>query len=265
MRKTRYAAFGLAVLSLSAGLLTGCSMGGDAEPSPTPTAEPVADATLAPVLDELVRAGAGSSDDGGKCLVEAVREAGLSPEAEMQLVETAGDDFGLAVAEVRENVGAEAAGVLLSPALRTGIDDCLTDFLGDEEVTAVVADQPEPIGAPDQPAPDTKPVYTEDLDIDTLRSDDLRPGLVSMLSSFATEEEAQLIERTGSCMADAVSTMGFSDEALMFFAGGAKLGSGSVAEHLSKDDAAIWNSPTFKAILSGCLDAPAQDEDEIEE
>ncbi|BAS11799.1 hypothetical protein AHiyo8_01020 [Arthrobacter sp. Hiyo8] len=83
----------------------------------------------------------------------------------------------------------------------------------------------------------------------------IRPGLVSMLSSFAkTPEQKAKIATAGACLGDAVLRAGFSAGSLHFFVGGAPLGSGSMVEHLATDkDKQLWTSTAFTGTMSGCL------------
>ncbi|WP_434598220.1 hypothetical protein [Streptomyces sp. A5-4] len=73
-------------------------------------------------------------------------------------------------------------------------------------------------------------------------------------SSYARDEDQKKSYATaGQCLSTLVYDAGFSQEALHFFASGARLGTKSIVEHLPSDkDKAIWQSPRFTQGLVDC-------------
>lgn len=258
MRWTRYAALPVFAAALACGLLVGCGDTGDpqapAEATQTQAAESVDDAQLGKALDKIVYHGQKTSDDDGKCFVDAVRAAAISSEAEHELVKLNTDNWATAVAGVSKRVSQEDAQKLLGHDFRGAIDKCSGNV---EKIDP----KAEPVEAADPKAvenketkPNTKPKYTIDEEIRT--ADQIEPGLISMFSSFGDQAQAETVKSASKCMAGEIYNAEFSQETLTFIAGGAPLGSGSVAEQIkNKDDRKLWQSPEFASKLSACTDA----------
>ncbi|GAP61290.1 hypothetical protein AHiyo1_49780 [Arthrobacter sp. Hiyo1] len=158
-------------------------------------------------------------------------------------------------------VGFLPATRFLGSGLRQKVDACVATALSVSTakpsglpVTAKPA-QPAPAPAPPASTPNLTAAYDSKPKEEITSVSQIRPGLVSMLSSFAkTPEQKAKIATAGACLGDAVLRAGFSAGSLHFFVGGAPLGSGSMVEHLATDkDKQLWTSTAFTGTMSGCL------------
>ncbi|MUU73402.1 hypothetical protein [Pseudarthrobacter sp. GA104] len=253
MRRAALPAVALATLGV---LLAGCSGGGGtAKPSPSPSASLAAvnDTALGKALHRLVFHGTGTkSADGGDCLVEAVKEQGISNEGLAYIVERNSDDMG-AVAEGLREVSSMDTAILLSPELSDLFDACVDAVIppGDGDQSY---ESPKPVEETAEAAPNLNPKYEirEDLSINS--ASELTDGLVSMFSSYALDEaQEKTYQAAGECLAGVVFNARFSQVTLRFLAGGAPIGAGSITDHLHKDeDKRIWESKDFTTALLDC-------------
>ena len=96
--------------------------------------------------------------------------------------------------------------------------------------------------------------FEVDPEVGITASRQLLPGVVSVFSSYALDDEqAKIYEAAGECLSRAVFDAGFSQDTLLFLAGGPALGTGAVADHLPvAADQALWRSPGFSAELAVC-------------
>ncbi|MEU9167757.1 hypothetical protein AB0D34_08175 [Streptomyces sp. NPDC048420] len=265
--RTRKAAPAAAALAVAAGVLpAGCS-GGDGSttqatqsssaPGPATSTAKVTDKALGKALDKLAFQGAGSpSKAGGPCLASAVRKAGIPEEALAYIVKTDGDDTG-AVINGLNKVSKDDAALLASRSLREAFDACVDKAVppsGNSSPKAQSYKEPTVVSKPVAGKLNLKPVYPVREDQPVNSSIELIKGLVSMFSSYARDEgQKEAYAAAGPCMSTLVYGAGFSQEALHFFAGGARLGAGSIVEHLPSDkDKAIWQSPRFAQGLVDC-------------
>lgn len=257
-------------------LLIGCSANSDpgggpaaaTAPSATRTATPVDDASLGRALDLLVLHTADrSSTDGGSCFVRAVHSSGLSDAALARIAAAGSDDLAGLAAGMAKDLPADSA-VLISPQLRGALDGCraqVTDAVAADP--AVGASQtyapPRPIQRPaSDRTPDLRPKHEIRETSRITSANQLTDGLASTFTSFATDEKQRaLLTAAGPCFSDAVWSARFSQETLRFLAGGAPIGTGSIAEHLPNDqDRRTWESAQFSMSLSACV-AKAQPRD----
>lgn len=266
MRKAVMPAASLAVLGI---LLAGCTGGEDqAQPTPTPTssAVEVSDEELGRALDKLVFHGTGAqSEDGGRCLVEAVQAAEISPEGQAYIIERDSDDIG-AVAEGLAEVDEMDAAILLSPELGDEFDACVDAVIPPEDDPQTY-ESPESTEKPAEESPNLQPKYEIREGQSITSSSELTDGLVSMFSSYALDEEQkQTYVAAGECLSGVVFDAGFSQETLRFLAGGAPIGTGSIADYLPNDeDKAIWESQEFTTALVDCTtNAEPADEETAE-
>lgn len=255
-RTMRKAALPVAALAMLGALLAGCS-GGEADPSPSPSASPasVSDEDLGKALDKLVFQGTGTkSKDGGACLVDAVKDKGISTEGLAYIVERDSDDIG-AVAEGLSEVSSMDAAILLSPELRGRFDACVdtvippSDGGGDEAYAS-----PKPAEEPKEAEPNLTPKFEVREGATINSSSELTDGLVSMFSSYARDDEQKkTYEAAGQCLSGVVFEAGFSQETLRFLAGGAPIGTGSISDYLPDEaDKQIWESRDFTTALVDC-------------
>ena len=256
MPRTRRMGLPLAALLTCAGLLAGCSSGSEPETEASPSLAPQSDAQLGPVLSELLVHGQEPADPEGLagCLITAVRDAGISPEAEKTLVESTSDDWAKAVSKLE----AADAKALLGEEAMTAIDTCITtEFEIDTKAEKTVV---EPVGiTPKTGKANTKPKYKLDKKFEIRGQEELTPGLISMFTSFNPASK-DIVKASASCMAETILAEDFESETLHFLAGGAPLSTGSVAEAIKdKDDAKTWSSVPFQAALSSCTTAAAQE------
>lgn len=253
MTKTPFPAATLAMLGI---LLFGCSGGGEnAQPSPSPSASAVAvsDQELGKALDQLVFQGTGAkSADGGACLVDAVKGKGISNEGLAYIIERNSDDIG-AVAEGLRKVSSMDAAILLSLELSDGFDACVDAVIppggGDQKY-----EPPKPAEEVKEAASNLKPKYEIKEGRSINSASELTDGLVSMFSSYARDEaQTKTYVAAGECLAGVVFNAGFSQVTLRFLAGGAPIGTGSIADHLPKvEDKQIWESKDFTTALVDC-------------
>lgn len=265
-------------LTLTA-LLAGCSGGDDAKkaevtPSPTSTATAVTDEALGQALDVLVFSDAKhASTDGGVCLAEAVKSAGISQEGQAYIVEIASDDLG-AVVEGLSEVNSKDADLLVSTQLRKKFDACVDaevlseagseksdekdgDKKSDEKKKSDDKTYESPKNPPEKQEegkPNLTPKYDVDEDVKITASSQLVDGVISMFSSYAqNDEQKKVYAASGECLAGVIFDAGFSQASLKFIAGGAPIGVGSVSDYLpNEDDKAIWETPDFKMSLVDC-------------
>lgn len=255
----------IAGLSLAL-LLSGCGSQ-ESEPEAESTAEPPA---LSEALAELYVPAQDSPDeqtDAGQCLTEAIEGTELSEQGRDQLREGADqdEDLGSVIAAMSE----EDREIMLSNDLRGRTDDCLLEIT-DTSAPAPKASSSE--GVDEQPQddaekkkPNTKPAFDVDEDKEIQDSGALRRGAVSMFSSFAADEQQKKVyEKSGDCFAQTIFGSGLSQEGMRFIAGGAPLGTGSVAEHLNEEDRAVWESPAFTDLMLRCTQEAQQDLDDEE-
>lgn len=260
----RTAAAPLAAL-VAAGLgLAGCGGGeakGTSSPSPTTTAAPVTDEELGKALGALVGHGQSSSDE-GTCLVEAVKDSGVPEAGQALIVEIGGDDLAAVARELRAKKLGDDAEALLSEDMRASFDACVDDQFSDagkEAPDYAAPETPKPVR---QGEPDLKPKYKVDREVEIRSSTELVDGVVSMFGSFALDNKQKtMYSESGECMAEAVFSAGLSQKSLRFIAGGAPIGTGSVAEHLATDgDKEIWRSNAFRTALVDCSETDDQTE-----
>lgn len=105
------------------------------------------------MLDHLVFVDTPLSADGGVCLVEAVRNTGLSRTGLVALAELTPPYDPMTAAAV---LGAEDRALWLSKPLVHAVNDCVLDQLGVTDVTSdlfgdVVRQRPAAAGRPDEP------------------------------------------------------------------------------------------------------------------
>lgn len=250
---------------VAAGLgLAGC--GGEAKetasPPPKMTAAPVTDEKLGAALGAMVGHGQSASFDEGACFAEAVKDPGVSEAGQVFIVEIGGDDLAAVAEGLRAKKLGEDAEALLSKDMRTSFDACVDDQPSDEGKEAPDYAAPEPPKPTKQEEPDLKPRYKVDAKVEIRSSAELVDGVVSMFSSFALDDEQKtMYSTTGECMAEAVFTSGLSQESLRFIAGGAPIGTGSIAEHLVNDeDQEIWRSDAFRTALVDCSEVDGEAE-----
>ncbi|MGW0875347.1 hypothetical protein ACWD3Z_33405 [Streptomyces sp. NPDC002740] len=217
----------------------------------------VTDMALGEALGKLAFQGTGiSSRDGRACLTRAVRKAGMPEEALAHIVKADSDDMG-AVIDGLNMVNEDDAALLASRSLREDFDACIDKAVlpnGSSPKTQSYV-PPKAAAKPVAGKPNLKPTYPVRADQPVNSSIELTKGLVSMFSSYARDEgQKKTYAAAGQCLSALVYDAGFSQEALHFFAGGARLGTGSVVEHLSSDkDKAIWPSPRFTQGLADCM------------
>lgn len=259
MSRTRRMALPAAVLLTCAGLLAGCGSGGEPEPEPSQTLAPQSEDVLGAALSDLLVHGQEPSDPDklAGCLVTAVRDAGVSPEAEKVLVEVKGDDWAKAVSKLE----AADSKALLGEEAMGAIDDCITTaFEVDTKAEKTVV---EPAGVtPKTGKANTKPKYKQDKKFEIRGKDELAPGLISMFTSFNPGSK-EVVEASADCFAVTILAEDFESDTLYFLAGGAPLTTGSVADGIKdKNDAKTWSSVSFQAALSSCTTASAQEKAE---
>lgn len=266
------------VLALScAGLLAGCGgssndPGAPAKPSPSETA--LDESRLGASLERIVYSGAvpDEATDREACFVEKIKATEISDEALAFLAGLHTDDKGAAVAAMAADVSKDDSVLFGSVELRQAFDLCVDQAFGNKaspgEKSAPspgYSASPEPRHrtpkTPQAPKkkPNLAPKYPVDADITS--AGQLEKGVVSMLGSYAIDQEQKkLFVKAGSCLADAIIEAGFSQPSLKFLAGGAPLGAGSITDHLaSPDDRQLWSSSSFTTKLSDCLDQASAD------
>ena len=255
-----------AMALLGAVLLTGCGSGQDdtaADGSTeTATQEPV---TMAQALAQLyVPAGDDPQNqpEVGQCLEQAVNDAQISEKAQQLILDTDGSqDLG----SVIQSMPDEDRDTMLSSDLRQSTDDCLLEITSGADASAAPSAAGASSTADDEPAgdettaakkPNTKPVVKIDEDQTIQDSGALRRGVISMFGSFAVDEhQKKVYERSADCFSQTIFGAGLSDDGLRFIAGGAPLGTGSIADHLNDGDRAIWESDGFTDQMVSCTDA----------
>ncbi|MEU9267293.1 hypothetical protein AB0E04_17835 [Streptomyces sp. NPDC048251] len=216
----------------------------------------VTDMALGETLDKLALQGTEkSSKDGGACLTRAVRKAGMPEEALTHIVKADSDDMGAVIDGLNE-VNEDDAALLASRSLREDFDACIDKAAlpnGSSPKTQSYA-PPKAAAKPAAGKPNLKPAYPVRADQPVNSSIELTKGLVSMFSSYARDEvQKKTYAAAGQCLSTLVYGAGFSQEALHFFAGGARLGTGSIVEHLPSDkDKVIWQSQRFTQGLADC-------------
>lgn len=257
----RMALFGAMAALGAAFVLSGCTA--DPTPTPDPSATSKAEVTkvdddaLGEALVKLAFQGeAVDVADNGECLVDAVRDAGMSEAGLTYIVETSGDDLG-AVATGLLKVETGDANLLLSPQLRTAFDACVDAAILSSDAAVDPATTYEPaadVTSSTQPAPNLTPAVVVDANRDLNSSTLLVPGVTSMFASFAqNDEQVALYTAASECLSRAIYDAGFSQDAMRFIAGGAPLGSGSIAEHLpTEEDRELWASPSFTQVMVDC-------------
>lgn len=256
---------------------------GRTSPTSTPV-EPVSTPALGKALDKLVWSGDTTHADGDmSCLVDAVHTAGMSNAAQAYIVKADGDDLGTVADDMRSHDKA-GADLLLSPDLRQGFDACVDAVVKAHPATpsatsSTMSKVPKPKAKKSdghkkpskkptnkpkskpkskpkpKPVPSNlKPRYKIGSSQMISSSAQVQPGLVNMFESFARNtEQKQTYQRSGACLAQAVMGAHFSQATLRFLAGGAPIGTGSVADHLpSAADKKIWNSQAFTTKLMDC-------------
>lgn len=269
----RRAALPAALLAVGLGFaLSACSGGDEPEADATPTSVQVSDAELGEALDALVFPGAqGDAVDGGGCLVDAVREAGMSEESLAEIVDLSGDDQGAVIDSLREDFSDDAA-ILLSPGLRAEFDACVDAAVlpkgADAEAEKTSYEAPAKPPAHEEGKPSLKP--TIDLKYQSVDlASQLEPGLKVVLTSFAIDEKQEKVyTEAAGCMAGVIIDADMSEEAREFLASGPKIGTGSIAEHLPEADREIWESPSFVGQMNDCttsVDESGHEEDDEEE
>lgn len=261
---TKKAVLPAAATLMVGALLAGCSGGdghsdgksGSPSASPTATTAPVDDAALTKAMDKLVYHGTDAKGpDGGSCVAQAVRNGGVSEKGMAHIVAADGDDLGALADGMWNELPADAA-ILASPELRGDLDNCKDAGKSDDEKPdGKTYESPRPAQRPDAgKKPDLKPKFDVSPDAKITSSSQLTDGLVSMFSSFAAnEKQEKTYGAAGECLSGVVWDAGFSQEALHFLAGGAPIGTGSVAEHLpNQDDRAKWKAKEFSTALMDC-------------
>lgn len=272
-------------------LLTACGGDGGAKTGVTPTSSPSAtssplkpiktpvdDASLGQALQRIVFSGHTPPGDGTACFVKAVDEQKLEQKAKDHLVALDTDDWAAATASLRTNVSETSADIFGSQALRSAFDSCVDDLLLETKSPSATAS---PSATPSAPTstkgtPTTKPLPTmnptstaspstpnlkpryEQPEGEVIRSaSQLEKGLVSTFSSFTNDsKQKKNYEKSGSCMAEVVFDVGFTQKSLLFLAGGPPLGTGAVADYLATpEDKALWDSQDFKSKLVSCTQA----------
>ncbi|MFE0133322.1 hypothetical protein ACFWY6_17390 [Streptomyces sp. NPDC059037] len=216
----------------------------------------VTDMTLGEALDKLALQGTESSNkDGEACLTRAVRKAGMPEGALAHIVKADSDDMG-AVIDGLNKVSEDDAALLASRSLREDFDACIDRAVlpNGSSPKAQSHVPPKAAAKPVAGKPNLKPAYPVRADQPVNSSIELTKGLVSMFSSYARDEgQKKTYAAAGQCLSTLAYNTGFSQEALHFFAGGARLGAGSIVEHLPSDkDKAIWRSPKFTQGLVDC-------------
>ncbi|WP_371792887.1 hypothetical protein OG285_31600 [Streptomyces sp. NBC_01471] len=251
-------------LAVAAGaVLAGCSNGSGgttletpSAPSPTASIAKVTDKALGEVLDKLAFQGTGSfSKDGGACLAAAVRKTGMSEAALAYIIKADDDDTGAAILGLSK-VSKNDAALLASRSLREDFDACIDKAVLPTGASPKAQNYapPKVVSKPVTRKPNLKPIHPARADQPVNSSIELTMGLVSMLSSYAQDKgQRKTYTAAGQCLSTLVYNAGFSQTALHFFAGGAPLGTGSIAEHLpSAKDKATWQSPRFTQGLIDC-------------
>ena len=274
---TKRAALSGATLVVTLGImLAGCSgqdedtaVDSSSSPTSAATAEgktAVSDKALGAALLKLVYQGESvKSTDGGKCLAESARHAGLSDTALQYVVETNGDDQG-AVIEGLHAKSKQDAEILFGTELRDQFDACVdagssaSASDGGGETAYPTPATPTPSAKQDKP--DLTPKYPDAAGQDIISSSQLKDGVVSMFSSFAQDaDQKKTYQQAGTCLSDAIFQAGFSQKSLQFIAGGAPIGTGSIAENLKTDeDKQLWESQEFKTQLIECTTNPTSED-----
>lgn len=252
-------------------LLAGCSSGGNdgdlsggkestSAPATSASAAPVDGAALAKAMDKLVYHGTDQkSPDGGSCFVQAVRSDGVTEAGLAHVVEADSDDLGALADGMWKEFPVDAA-VLASPELRGDLDNCKdqaapTPSDGKKKDDGRTYEPPKPGEDPEAgKKPNLKPKYEVREDAKITSASQLKDGLVSMFSSFAADEKQEkTYAAAGECLSGVVWKADLSQESLRFLAGGAPIGTGSVAEHLPNEkDRDKWESKEFSTGLMDC-------------
>lgn len=265
--RPRLSMAGLAVAGLIG--LSACSSPDQASPEqgePSPTEQP---ATMAQALAGLYVPATDDPEDQpqvGQCLEQAVGQAEITDEARTLILESAPDeDLGSVIAAMDQ----DDRDTMLTSELRQATDDCLLEITGmsgsdhqsaPSSSSTQAANEADENDEKDDQKPDTEPVVKIRDDQAIRDSGVLRRGVVSMFGSFAVDENQQKVyERSAECFSQTIFSSGLSQDGLRFIAGGAPLGTGSIAEHLSEEDRAIWESNAFTDQMLICTQE-AEDE-----
>lgn len=252
---SRTAAVGL-LLALG---LTGCS-GSTGEPVSTATASASPERSMNEVLVGLyVPSGqqAGDQSAVGDCLVEALDGTQLSDAAREQLrTSDPAADLGDVITSMDQSTDRE---IMLSSSLRTSTDACLQKIVASNPTSTGTPAQPErasssaPAAVARPAEPNLKPAFEIKDDEMIHDAHSLERGVVSMFGSFAADDaQKKLYEDSAQCLSQTIYGAGLSQEGLRFIAGGAPIGTGSIAEHLNDEDRAIWESGGFTDQMVMC-------------
>ncbi|MFC9755214.1 hypothetical protein [Streptomyces sp. NPDC056921] len=265
-RRTRKVALPIAAFAAATGvLLAGCSDGDGgtarAKPMPAPPLSPaenaaeVTDEALGEALERLVfHDSRSSSKDVGVCLATAAHEAGMSEKTLAYIVKTNSDDAGSAIDSLNR-VSKDDAALLASRSVRETFDACVDKAAFPNGGRKTQSYEPPKAAAKTAVGkPYLRPSYTIRADHPISSPMELTQGLVSMFSSYAREEsQKKTYAAAGACFSGLAYDAGFSQETLHFLAGGAPIGTGSIAEHLpDAKDKAIWRSQQFIQGLVDC-------------
>ncbi|WP_035769648.1 hypothetical protein [Arthrobacter castelli] len=230
---------------------------------------PVSDEELGAALNRMIYGSLHTSSDGGQCFVEAVEQVGLSIEAQRYIVERGGDRWTEVGSALRADVSNTAADALMGQKFRTLVDRCAdADLNAGEDSAAGSGGKAQP-GSDAQSAMTNRPTpqasapssyihvpskYDINRDQPITTVEQLKPGLVSMMSSFGGQRQSELIKDSARCLSEAVLDAGFSQQTLHFIAGGAEIAAGSIAEYIPDEkDQQLWQSSDFSSSLSACL------------
>lgn len=217
----------------------------------TPAVE-VTEQTLGEAVGDMMGVDTSSDDVDASCFASATTDAGLSDKAQSQLVEKGYGDLVAASQGLQQEYPDDAV-LLISDDLRTTLDRCTDATVDLKQTSHTSYDEPAPAPGPKEGKPDTKAKYHFDGTIETAAQ--VEPGVVRMMSSFTDDEKTQKIyKKAGACMAESIVDSGMSQKGLKFIGGGAALGSGSIAQHLSKDDRKVWESDSLVGQLTTCTD-----------
>ncbi|MFI1408867.1 hypothetical protein ACH4Y0_02845 [Streptomyces sp. NPDC020707] len=239
-----------ALVAATGVLLAGCFSGDSSTtqapsaPSLTVSTVKVTDMALGEALDKLaLQDTESSSKDGGVCLARAARKAGMPEEALTEIVKANSDDMG-AVIDGLNKVNEDDTALLASQSPREDFDACIDKAVlpngGSPKTQSYVP--PKAAARSVAGKPNLKPAHPARADHPVNSSIELTKGLVSMFTSCARDKgQRKTYAAAGQCLSTLVYDAGFNQEALYFFAGGARLGAGAIVEHLPSDkDKAIW-------------------------
>lgn len=263
---------GSAILGLSVAsvlLLAGCGSDDPQDPTASPSASAEGEESLVPLSDEEALASlympagfeAREQDDVGSCLSSALTKAGVSEDSRMKLIDEAeSSDLGSVIQQLPQ----ADKDLMLSSELRLETDKCLEELTTGAAPSASASAPADEASRDSKPAkPNTKPVVKLDEEEEIVQAYELEKGVVSMFSSFTDDpREKKIFAAGGECLAGVIFNSGLSQEGMHFIGGGAPLGTGSVADHLSVADQKIWNSQEFKDEMMTCtLSAESDVED----